>query len=536
MRKAFVAASIGILLLVFLWHLSGGSWRLSKEGQVLVMGYMPASRDAAYSILTQGGNAFDAYIAATMVDYVVAPGVTSLAGPLTTMGWDQREKSIFYLNGAYQYPADPRAKCRGEKCASGQALLIPGALRALEQLSITKGKLSWAEVLEPAIQAATQCFTIDVFYSSLIEAYRKVLSRTSYGRQTFFDEEGGPLKTGHKLCQPQLGSLLTRVAENGSAEFYQGSWAKGAVELANKNGGYLSLADFESYEAIWQPPRWVKFNGYEVYGPAGRSFGSLYSMLALRMFERLQFSDTEHYSSSPENTAQLIEMHDQALTCSAFLPVQKFEDDQFVSELLSNESIDSILSGTDACEKASGSFHSLHNIIVDRDGNVVTGTNTINALPWGAGHFVEGVALNNSGAFVMLDHHWIPGEREPDGRLMHIILKDGELVGATGAFNVSLHSMTFQILLNYLFYGMSVEEAVAAPRFGAFVPAFLKHNDDDTLVRYLDGSFSEEFVERLGDITGFGFRPAPGAAGGDGGAGGLVGRDGNKWVGSFAPL
>jgi gamma-glutamyltranspeptidase len=115
--------------------------------------------------------------------------------------------------------------------------------------------------------------------------------------------------------------------------------------------------------------------------------------------------------------------------------------------------------------KAKGGSHSYHIIVVDKDGNVASGTNTHESTPWGDGIFVEGIPLANAGT---IPWHTRPGERRLAPFSIHLVFKDDRLQFASGAFTPSLIEASFQFLLNLIDYKLPVSEAVSLPRFGTF--------------------------------------------------------------------
>jgi len=100
--------------------------------QAAISGFNAQGRDAAISILARGGNAADAFISATFIDYVVAPGVTSLAGPLMALAYDRQAERVDYFDGGLKTVAALDGQYEPGLSGQGKAVLIPGALHALE--------------------------------------------------------------------------------------------------------------------------------------------------------------------------------------------------------------------------------------------------------------------------------------------------------------------------------------------------------------------------------------------------------------------
>jgi gamma-glutamyltranspeptidase len=136
--------------------------------------------------------------------------------------------------------------------------------------------------------------------------------------------------------------------------------------------------------------------------------------------------------------------------------------------------------------------HSYHITVVDQQGNVVTGTHTIQALPWGHGMFVEGIPLTQMGYMPCKSG---PGERRVDALTMHLGFRDGAFRFATGAFTGALLETNLQFLLNVIDYQLPPDEAASLPRFGTF-----PHNirgKIDMGSNWLDPDIPEEIVRQV---------------------------------------
>jgi gamma-glutamyltranspeptidase len=138
--------------------------------------------------------------------------------------------------------------------------------------------------------------------------------------------------------------------------------------------------------------------------------------------------------------------------------------------------------------------HSYHVVVVDRDGNAITGTNTINALPWGDGIFVDGIPLTT--ALSHAGNATRPGERRLSPMSSHLVFRDGRLRVVSGTFNASLVEAGFQLVVNAIDFALSAQRAASAPRFGTYSFA-----DDDLGAgrgrMWLDPSVSTQVTDAL---------------------------------------
>jgi gamma-glutamyltranspeptidase/glutathione hydrolase len=441
-----------------------------------VVSYHPEATRAGERILGSGGNAFDAFVAATMAEYVVAEGGTSIAGPLGALVYESRTRKLAYLDADMN---DVRARngkwtrwdaimSRMGFDRSGKAVVVPGAVAGLEALSNHYGRLKFAEVIQPAIELARDGFRINTFYEQMIEWRADVLRKSEYGRRTFF-RDGRPLKAGEILKQPVLANFLMKVAQQGSSYMYRGDWARQCVEAVRAKNGKMTLEDLASYKAAWAEPWKITYRGSELYSSSARNYGGLWANLALLALENTELEPLGHYSVSADALETVVRTAREVWGETWIIDPKKLDDRSFVEAKLTRDYGRQIWGRVKAKLVAPVSArrgsHSYHIIVADAQGNVVTGTNTIQSLPWGDGIFVEGIPLNQGG---LLPSASEPGERRLNGLSMHIVMRDGQFRFATGAITNSLVEANYQFLLNLIDYRLPPDKAVSLPRFGTF--------------------------------------------------------------------
>ena len=507
--------------------------QISEQGDSIVLSYNSPARAAAKQILERGGNAFDAYVAATFVEYVIAPGVTSMAGPLSTLIYEQSSGRVRYLDGDFNAVRDPQGAWSPDDSSAGKAVLIPGAVKALEMIANDCGNLPFSDLLLPAIQLAKEGFRIDATYAAIVTYRQSVLLVSSYGRETYFDSNSQPLSVGALQRQPSVARFLEQLAQNGSEYMYRGDWAVRAVQTIDAAGGRATAADFDTYRSTWVEPRLSDYRGYSIYGAPGRSIGGLHSMLGLKVLELAPFSTAKHFSTDPNGLELLVRISRYMYgTISNFTleqldypgEIDRWFTAPYVQEMWRQISTQH--------EVAQGSTlrgsHSFHIIVADKWGNVVTGTNTINSLPWGDGLFVDGIALNAGGKVALKSR---AGERTTSDRAMHIVFKDNQFVMATGAFNSSLMPANFQFLINALDYKLEPLEAVSKPRFGGF-PLDFDTLAVDASKNYLDPRIPRPVIDEL-NRRGLQFQIAGHIDTGDGGI--AIRMPNGSYSGAYSP-
>jgi len=445
----------------------------------IVVTYHPEATEAGEAILQAGGNAVDAFVAATFAEYVVAEGGTSMAGVLGALVYDARSQKVEYLDADYNEVGDPGGRYGtwdgllqwAGFDRSGKTVLVPGAVAGLEAMSKRHGKLEFSRVLQPAIDLARNGFQLSEFYAVVLQWSERTLKSSEYGRNTFFYKSGNPLIKGDKLKQPAVADFLTKIARQGSAYMYRGDWAKECVRLANAQSGRISLADLANYKPDWRTPNRIQYRGYDLYGPGGRDWGGIWVNLALRAMEYgPSLQALGHYS----NSADALEIVTRT-TRQVWAELPWMENPAVLDNPLEVESHMSRIQGERIWKQVAGKLparvrqsrgsHSYHIIVVDKDGNIASGTNSIQSLPWGDGTFVEGIPLNQSGYLVSKSG---AGERRADALTMHFGFRDGKFRFATGSFTGSLLETNFQFLLNLIDYKLPAEAAVSLPRIGSF--------------------------------------------------------------------
>ena len=206
--------------------------------------------------------------------------------------------------------------------------------------------------------------------------------------------------------------------------------------------------------------------------PRGRSYAGLWVAAALKLSERLPLDRYRHFSDSPEQFTKLLLLQrvldsEPWLTDTAVL-----DDDSKVAEKLGRVEMDRLWQRVKSMDseglKPQPGSHSFHIVTADCQGNFVTGTNTINTLPWGEGLFVGGIPLSTAGNLVGFATE--PGERRLSAMAPWLIVdsKTKKWKVAGGNFGASLNLAGFQLITNLIRYGDDAKTAVSRPRFGTY--------------------------------------------------------------------
>jgi gamma-glutamyltranspeptidase/glutathione hydrolase len=517
----------------------------------IVTTFHPESTRAAVETLKAGGNAFDAFVAATFTEYVVNEGGTSAAGSLGALIYDARTHTAKYLDAEFNGVLDPNGQWEYHKAwtgsdrEAGRAVLVPGAVAGLQVLAERYGRRHFAEDLQPAIALARDGFRVAGFYRAGLIANSELLQRIPYARRTFYPG-GHALNSGDLLKQPELAEFLSGLAQQGAAYMYHGKWAVRAIQTVQAAGGRMTLRDLAQYRAEWREPWRIEYRGREVLSSSGRAFGGLWGLVALKTLEHTEIARLGHFSSSAEALELMMRTARQALGESWIFDYRELDRPETLKPRLTKQYTqriwDRVRTRMPASQSTRTGIHSYQIIIVDAEGNGITGTNTHESLAWGSGMFVEGVPLNTAGRIPWAT---APGERQISPFSMHLVLNGGRLSAVSGAFSSSLLEASFQFLVNLIDYRLPPQETVTRPRFGTipYDPAAALTNTIPQLLEanrpnWLDPRVGADIVRELAarGVT-FAQKQPPGMGGWvDTGLGAVVtvGKDG-KLEGAITP-
>jgi len=217
----------------------------SAEGMVATAHYH-ATRCGA-QILSQGGNAIDAAVAAGAALGVCEPGDSGLGGMAMMLVYHAASERLSALEGACRVPlaATPELVGASPRTRGHRAVAVPTWPAVMARAMTRYGTMKTDEVLAPAIALAKEGFPVSPVLHILSKRYRGRLARHT-GRLVFLDDRKRPFRVGTILRQPALAATLTRLAEAGFEDFYQGEIAREICTDMRANGGFLSAEDLRA--------------------------------------------------------------------------------------------------------------------------------------------------------------------------------------------------------------------------------------------------------------------------------------------------
>jgi len=262
----------------------------------------PLATDAGYQVLRAGGSAIDAAVAIQMVLTLVEPQSSGIGGGAFVMHWDGSRVSAF--NGREKAPArageDLFLDREGnpipfsEAVHSGLSVGVPGTVAVLRQVHEKYGRLSWAQLFEPAIRLAEEGFAISPRLHRQLQNDRR-LRDDDIALALYYDEEGDAHPVGYQLRNPALAEILRRVAREGISAFYEGPVAANIVDRVRMHPrpGAMRSDDLSSYpfEDLETDPICTPWRQYTVCGFPPPSSGHLTVMQILGILEHLEMPD-----------------------------------------------------------------------------------------------------------------------------------------------------------------------------------------------------------------------------------------------------
>jgi gamma-glutamyltranspeptidase/glutathione hydrolase len=469
----------------------------AKNGMVAAANEM-ASR-AGVEILKNGGNAIDAAVATALALHVVEPNASGLGGggfaTIRLAGgnivcWDFRE--LAPLAVTKDFFASEQAKNEKWSTSGGKAVAVPGSTAGLFTLLGKYGTLSFAEVAAPAIKLAEEGFTVDKLLASIVEDNFENISKYN-PEGTPYTPDGFPITTGSTLKNPALAKTFKLLAEKGADAFYGGEIGDAVVAAVVKAGGIMSKEDLVSYKIEQREPVTGTYKGYTVIAPPPASSGGVHVIEMLNIVENFPVESWGHNSEQYLHTlAEVSKMmfadrsKYMADTGFAKVPIKGLiskEYSQVQAARIGKEAMKTIgagdpwpFDGTPQISYVPAGEHNNHHStthfsVMDNKGNIVAWTWTINDF-FGSGVFVPeyGFMLNDEMDDFSSNPASVnapePGKRPLSSMTPTLVLdKKGDpfmALGSPGATRILL--AVLQIIVNAVDFGMSMDEAIEAPR------------------------------------------------------------------------
>ena len=444
----------------------------------------------AADILKKGGNAVDAAVATAFTLAVTYPEAGNIGGGgFMTLFIDGKPYFLDYREVAPKaatrnmYLDDKGEVIENLSLVGVRAAGVPGTVMGLWEAHQKFGKLPWSELLTPAIGYAKNGFKV----AEKQYQYRND-AQGMFKTATNFNDYFGNMKVGELFKQPEMAQTLERIADKGVSEFYQGKTADLLVAQMQADKGLITKEDLKDYKAVWREPMAVSWRGNVVYTAPPPSSGgvALAQLLGIKEDRAADLKGVAHNSAQYIHLLAEIEKRvfaDRAdyLGDPAFtkVPVDQLVAKDYLAKRAAQVNPQAI-SDTDKVKPGLEPHQTTHFSIVDKQGNAVSNTYTLN-LDYGSGVVVKGAGflLNDemddfsakpgaANAFGVVggDANAIePGKRMLSSMSPSLMTRDGKVelvIGTPGGSRI--FTSIFQVMNNLYDYGMPLDKAVAAQR------------------------------------------------------------------------
>ncbi|MFZ3084995.1 gamma-glutamyltransferase [Rhodoferax ferrireducens] len=448
-------------------------------------------------VLRRGGNAVDAAVAVGYALAVVYPAAGNLGGGgfMTVQLADGRKTFLDFREkaplaaSANMYLDKDGNVIKGLSTYGHLAVGVPGSVSGMEYARTKYGTMKRAELLKPAITLAEKGFAlgqgdIDIFHTATADFSKDPASAA------IFLNKGQAFQVGQKLVQKDLAKTLKAISQRGTDGFYKGPVAAAIVKSSQSGGGILTQADLNQYSVREMAPIECDYRGYHVISAPPPSSGGVVICEMLNILEGYPLKDLGFRSAQAVHY-QIEAMRHAYVDRNSYLgdpdfvknPIARLTDKAYAAQI--RAVIDPNKAGVSKDLKPGVEPHegsnTTHYSIADQWGNAVAVTYTLNdwfgAKMTAAGtgvllnnemdDFTSKVGVPNLYGLVQGEANAIaPGKRPLSSMSPTIVSKDQQPVMVLGTPGGSrIITVVLHAILNVVDYGMTVQEAVDAPRF-----------------------------------------------------------------------
>ncbi|WP_313503346.1 gamma-glutamyltransferase [Kaistella carnis] len=462
----------------------------------LVVSAHPLASEAGAKILKMGGNAYDAVIATQYALAVVYPQAGNIGGGGFLVGVKKNgEKfTIDFRETAPQKASrdmylDKNGKANTDLSQNGRlAVGVPGSIAGF-YATLKHAKLPMEKLIQPAIDLAEQGFACTQKEANLLNNQMDYFHQHNKSKTVF--QKAIPWKQGDLLIQKELAETLRLIQKNGAKGFYEGKTADLIVQEMKRGNGIITLNDLKNYKVVERKPITFNYKGTEIVSMPLPSSGGI---LLAQMLKMSAFENLEKYQQNSTNAVQImVEAERRSFADRAeFMGDPAFIKDQTAllisDDYLKNRwksfSYDRATPSSEVGKiipQPKESTETTHISIVDKEGNAVAVTTTLNGL-YGSKVIVSGAGffLNNEmddfsvkpgvpnmfGAVGGEANSIEPGKRMLSSMTPTIVMKNSKpyiIVGTPGG--TTIPTSVYQSIVNIIDFKLSPNMAVNAPKF-----------------------------------------------------------------------
>ena len=452
--------------------------------------------DAGAAILRAGGNAVDAAVAVGYAEAVVNPCCGNIGGGgfMTLHHADGRDIFLDFRETAPgaafagMYLDEKGEVVKGASVAGWRSVAVPGSVLGLDTALTRYGRLSRAQVMQPAIDLARDGFVLVRADADILGYGAQRLRGDRQAADIFLRPDGSPLQPGDRLTQPALADTLAAIAAHGPDAFYRGHIPQAIEAAARQGGGIITAADFAAYTVRETPPLRCAYRGWEVMSAPPPSSGGATLCEILNIIGGYDVRAMGFHSAAEVHLLAEAMRHafldrNTALGDPAFVrnPLERLLSQDYAASIRAvigprATPSSELPPGTPPHEKSETTQFS----VLDRAGNAVSVTYTINGgfgaavTAPGAGFLlndemddftIKPDAPNMFGLVQGAANAIAPGKRPLSSMAPTIVLYNGRValvLGSPGGARII--TVTLETLVNLIDHDMKPQEAVDAPR------------------------------------------------------------------------
>ncbi|MDC1197576.1 gamma-glutamyltransferase [uncultured Algibacter sp.] len=524
MIKYFLSITLLLCLFVSCKQIDKSSVKGLITEHAMVVSARAEASEIGSAILKKGGNAFDAMCATQLALAVAYPFAGNIGGGGFMVyrkangdigSIDFREKAP--LAATKNMYLDELGEVIPNKSILGaMAVGVPGTIAGVFEVHKKLGSLPIEDILEPVINLAYKGVTVTKKQEQKIKKYQPL----------FLEANKQPIildtlwKTNDVIKYPELAKTLERILKHGRDEFYKGETAKILAKFIQDNGGIITEEDLAKYKAKWRTPITFTYDDLKIISMAPPASGGICLAQIMTMLQPFHLDEYGH--NSLKTIQAITEAERRAYADRSFylgdsdfveIPIETLIKDDYLSGRMIDFSFEKATLSSDVSHgniKIIESDETTHYSIVDQFGNAIAATTTLNGAYGSKLYCSElGFFLNNE----MDDFSSKPGEPnmfgligaeansiQPEKRMLSsmtptIVEKNDKLYMTLGTPGGStIITSVLQTILNVHEFGMTMQEAVDAPRF--------HHQWLPDEIRMEPNAFDKKLVKQL-EILGY---------------------------------
>ena len=455
----------------------------------MVVSNHPLASAAGAEMLAAGGNAIDAAIATLFTLTVVEPMMIGIIGggmAHIRLG----DGSHRFIDGQSTVPIRVKPDTYRSKPGSAhdvfdtvddenlrgpKAVAVPGSLKAWCETQRRFGTMSLADVMQPAIKHASRGFAATPYlHECIADSAREMLKDKAIS--AIYLPDGKPLNAGDRVVQSEYAETLAYISRHGEPALYHGPLGDILVDYMKAHGGFITCEDLTTYKTVERPPIRADYRGWQILGPPPPAASGVHIAQMLNILEGYDMaalgfgtSETIHYLAEVLKIA----FADRAAASGdpdfVGVPVERLTSKDYAVErrrAIDPKRAQRWGAGVQQLEGA----YTTHMTAADAMGNVVATTQTINNL-FGAKFLIPGLGVVPNNYMNLYDPRpghalsLAPGKRVTTSMSPVMALRNGKLVYALGLpGGKRIFPSALQALVNLIDHGMSLQEAVEAPR------------------------------------------------------------------------